>query len=94
MSYLIFDWDHKKNRANLSKHGVGFGEAKSCFFDPMHILLIDQDHSSNEERLILLGMSEKSRLLVVVHSEVNEGVIRIVSARKATKTERRAYEEV
>ena len=91
---LLFSWDPKKDKSNKRKHGVSFEEAQSCFFDPMHILINDQDHSGDEERMVLIGMSSRSKLLVVVHAEVIENEIRIISARKATKKERSTYEEV
>jgi uncharacterized DUF497 family protein len=91
---LIFTWDSKKNKTNKSKHKVTFEDAESCFFDPMHILINDPDHSQDEERMVLLGMSSKSRLLIVVHAEIVEDEIRIISARKADKKERKSYEEV
>jgi len=91
---LSFSWDSKKNKSNKRKHKVSFEEAESCFFDPMHILISDPDHSQDEERMVLLGMSSNSRLLIVVHAEVVEDEIRIISARKADKKERKSYEEV
>ena len=91
---LSFLWNKKKSKSNAKKHGISFDEAKTCFFDPMHILINDPDHSQDEERMILLGMSSRSRLLIVVHAEVIEDEIRIISARKADKKERKSYEEV
>lgn len=91
---LVFSWDPKKDKSNQKKHGVSFEEAESCFYDPMHILIDDPDHSDTEERLVLLGMSKNAKLLVVVHAEVIEGEIRIISARKANRSERTNYEEV
>ena len=91
---VSFCWDQTKNRSNLKKHGVSFEEAQSCFYDPMHILIDDPDHSDEEERMVLIGMSQDSKLLVVVHAEVVENEIRIISARKATRKERKFYEEV
>ncbi len=91
---LSFSWDSNKNKINKKKHRVSFEEAESCFYDPMHILINDPDHSESEERMILLGVSSKSNLLIVVHAEVNEGEIRIISARKANRKERKNYEEV
>ena len=92
---MEFSWDPKKNKANVRKHGVSFDEATSCFFDPMHILIHDTDHSSDkEERFVLIGVSSFSKLLVVVHAEEISGQIRIISARKSTKKERKQYEEV
>lgn len=91
---MKFTWDEKKSDSNKRKHGVTFVEAQSCFFDPFHILIDDPDHSNNEERMILIGMSMQSRLLVIVHIEKVENEIRIISARKATKKERKQYEEL
>ena len=91
---LKFEWDPHKNKSNQVKHGVSFDEATTCFFDPMHILISDPDSSLNEESLILIGSRSKSKLLVVVHLDKDGNCIRIISARKATKDERRQYEEV
>ena len=91
---LNFEWDSRKNTANQRKHGLSFEEAATCFFDPMHILIHDPDASTSEDRLILIGTSGKSRLLVVVHLDRRDDRIRLISARKATKTERKQYEEV
>lgn len=89
-----FCWDPRKEAVNKRKHGVSFVEAESCFFDPSHILIADTEHSENEERMILLGMSSELRVLVVVHAEVIENEIRIISARKATRKERKQYEVI
>lgn len=91
---ISFFWDSNKNKINKKKHRVSFEEAESCFYDPMHILINDPDHSESEERMILLGVSSKSNLLIVIHAEVNEDEIRIISARKANRKERKNYEEV
>jgi uncharacterized DUF497 family protein len=91
---LKFEWDPIKGKSNLKKHGVAFEEAATCFYDPMHILIDDPDSEPVEERLILIGVSSRSYLLVVVHLDMNGDRIRIISARKATKTERQQYEEV
>jgi uncharacterized DUF497 family protein len=91
---LEFEWDPVKVKTNQKKHGVTFAEATSCFYDPMHILIDDPDSSPSEQRLILIGISEKSRTLVVVHIDIETDKIRIISARKATKLERKQYEEV
>ena len=80
--------------SHSQKHGVTFTEAMSCFYDPMHILIDDPESSTHESRLILIGVSGKLRVLVVVHLDVPDEKIRIISARKATKTERKQYEEV
>jgi len=92
MSALTFEWDENKAAANLKKHGVSFAEAKSAFSDEHAKLIDDPDHSEDEERFILLGLSSMLKLLVVCHCYRNEGgVIRIISARKATAGESRFY---
>ena len=87
-----FEWDSEKERKNIRKHGISFDEASSVFDDPMFITVIDEKHSSDEERYIPIGLSNKNSLLLVAHTERNEGV-RIISARKATKNEEKFYEE-
>jgi len=95
MKYIQFLWDDNKNNENVHKHGVSFEEAQSAFFDPSARLRYDPDHSENEERFILLGMSYRLRLLVVVHSyKKSEEIIRIISARKATKNESCQYTQM
>ncbi|MEP0773219.1 MAG: BrnT family toxin [Acidobacteriota bacterium] len=89
---MTFAWDPKKAAANLKKHGVSFEEAATAFADPLSLTISDPDHSEAEERLILVGLSFFSRLVVVVHTEVGE-TIRIISARPATQQERKNYEE-
>lgn len=92
MSGLSFEWDSRKAAINLKKHGVSFEEAKSAFFDERAKLIDDPDHSEDEERMVLLGLSSTLRLLVVCHCCRGEGgVIRIISARKATATESKHY---
>lgn len=92
MSVPTFDWDERKAAANLKKHGVSFEEAKSAFFDERAKLIDDPDHSEDEERLILLGLSSALRLLVVCHCYRGEdSVIRIISARKASARESKFY---
>ncbi|WP_028672475.1 BrnT family toxin [Saccharospirillum impatiens] len=92
MSHLTFDWDPHKDAANRKKHNVSFQEAKTAFTDEFGRLIADPDHSDEEDRFILLGTSIHSRLLVVCHC-VREGeTIRIISARKADKRERKTYE--
>ena len=93
---LIFEWDARKARSNKNKHGVSFEEAKSLFFDPFLITFPDEEHSDFEERYISIGYSIRGRVLLVVHTECgidNELVIRIISCRPATSSERRVYEE-
>jgi uncharacterized DUF497 family protein len=91
---LKFEWDPIKAKSNQKKHGVTFVEASSCFYDPMHILIDDPDSANDEDRLVLIGASSRSQILVVVHVDIAGDKIRIISARKATKTERKQYEEV
>ncbi len=88
---LIFEWDEKKAYKNIKKHGVSFEEAATVFGDPLSITIYDPLHSKDEDRFVILGMSNKNRLLVVVHTDRNDR-IRIISARKATKKERKQYE--
>lgn len=91
---LQFEWDETKNRSNRNKHGVWFEEAQQVFNDVAALRYFDTEHSEYEERFILLGMSGSNRTLVVVFCEQeNPFVIRIISARKATKNEVKAYEE-
>ncbi len=89
---LSFVWDPAKAAANLRKHGVSFPEATTAFADPNSLTALDPDHSDSEERLILLGASTRGQLLVVVHTERGD-TIRLISARKATRKERKTHEE-
>jgi uncharacterized protein len=92
MSTLNFDWDKRKAALNLEKHGVSFEEARSVFYDERAKLLDDPDHSEDEERFVLLGLSAVLRVLVVCHCYRGEdGIIRIISARKATTKEAKSY---
>ncbi|MEX1185819.1 MAG: BrnT family toxin [Gemmatimonadaceae bacterium] len=94
MADLRFEWDPQKAAANLRKHGVSFEEAETVFSDEHALLLDDPDHSIEEDNFILIGVSAKLRLLVVCHCyREGDEVIRIISARKATRTERRQYAE-
>lgn len=94
MKRLSFTWDETKNLKNQDKHGVSFEEAKTVFYDDHALEYFDPDHSQNEDRFILLGMSTATRLLVVCHCyRARNGVIKIISTRKATSNERRAYEK-
>ncbi|MBL7180944.1 MAG: BrnT family toxin [Pseudomonadota bacterium] len=88
---LIFEWDLKKAKTNLEKHGVSFEEASTAFKDPLSLTIDDPLHSSDEKRLVLIGISYNNSMLVVVHTERGDH-IRIISARKATKKERIEYE--
>jgi len=91
---LQFEWDERKNVRNQRKHGVSFEEAETVFLDDRALLLDDPDHSSREDRFILLGLSAAVRMLVVCHDYRASGnVIRLISARKVTATERKGYLE-
>jgi uncharacterized DUF497 family protein len=91
---LRFDWDPSKARANLRKHGISFDEAETVFSDDYALVLPDPDHSSpDEERLLLIGLSAALRVLVVIHCELEGGnIIRLISARRATRSERAQYD--
>lgn len=90
---IQFEWSTAKARANLKKHGVSFEEAQSVFYDEYAKQFFDEDHSHKEERFIMLGMSINSRVLVVCHCErADRDIVRIISARKATRKERAFYE--
>ena len=93
MSELSFEWDPIKNASNQKKHGVSFEEAKTVFSDDFARLIADPGHSEEEERFILLGASIESNLLIVCHCLRDEESVRIISARKADKKERRTYEK-
>jgi uncharacterized protein len=89
-----FEWDEHKARENLRKHRVSFEEASTVFADERALLIDDPDHSAEEHRFILLGLSSSLRSLVVCHCyREGDEVIRIISARKATRREREQYEE-
>ncbi len=91
---IIFDWDENKNQINQKKHGISFDEASTVFYDEEALLKDDPDHSEDEDRFVILGMSSMAKLLVVCHCyRDSEMVIRIISARKATKTESKFYME-
>jgi uncharacterized protein len=92
MDGIRFEWDPKKNRLNKARHGVSFEEAKTAFFDEHARIIADPEHSDDEERLILLGLSIKLRVLVVCHCyRESDHVIRILSAGKADSSERSEY---
>jgi len=94
MAELRFTWDSDKSKANAKKHGVSFDEAQTVFSDEKALLLDDPDHSDTEDRFILLGLSAALRILVVVHTyQEKAGQIRLISARKATPTERAGYDK-
>lgn len=89
---MDFTWDQKKAASNLSKHNVSFEEAKTVFGDPLYLDFFDPDHSQDEERYIIVGKSITNRLLLVSYAE-RENAIRLISAREATRRERKDYEE-
>jgi len=92
MNNLSFEWDGRKEKANFKKHGVSFEEARTAFYDENAIQFFDPDHSDNEERFILLGMSFRLRAVIVCHCfRENETMVRIISARKANGDEEREY---
>lgn len=92
MKRLEFEWDKKKDKANLKKHGVSFDEARTVFYDESALQFSDPDHSENEDRFLLLGTSFKLKALVVCHCyREEETVIRIISARKADQDEEQFY---
>jgi uncharacterized DUF497 family protein len=88
---LVFEWDAEKALGNQEKHGVSFEEAASAFADPLSLTIADPEHSVGEERWILLGLSFTGRLVVAAHTE-RQDTIRLISARPATRSERRQYE--
>jgi uncharacterized protein len=91
---LRFEWDEQKNKRNRAKHKVWFEEAQTVFEDPRARVFYDQDHSEQEDRFVILGLSSAARLLVVVHCHREvDSIVRIISARKATRKETKTYEE-
>ena len=88
---MRFDWDKRKANGNLKKHGVTFDEAIRVFIDPLAATIPDPDHSAGEHRFLTIGLSATGRLVVVAHSDEDD-VIRIISAREATRHERKNYE--
>ena len=91
---LRFEWDENKNKANFRNHGIWFEEAMVVFGDPLGRLFFDREHSHGEERFVLIGLDGQRRILIVVHLHREaDNVVRIISARKATKREARTYEE-
>jgi hypothetical protein len=89
---INFEWDQNKAEENLRKHKVSFQEAKTVFYDDNARLIADPDHSQNEERFLLLGLSSQLRFLTVSHTyKKNDEIIRIISARRATKNESKYY---
>ena len=94
MTEMTFEWDEKKNRINKRKHGISFEEAQTVFYDNDAIVFDDPDHSYGEERFLILGVSFSAKVCIVSHCyRVNDTIIRIISARKATKNETKIYRE-
>ncbi len=94
MKEIKFEWDENKNKTNMKKHKISFEEAQTVFYDENALVIDDPEHSAEEERFIILGLSQKANLLVVCHCyRAADTVIRIISARKATKTETKYYTE-
>jgi len=94
MGDIDFTWDPRKAAANARKHGVTFEEAETVFYDDAALLIDDPEHSADEDRFILLGMSVQLRVLVVVHAyREDDQLIRIISARRASKPERAQYNQ-
>ena len=92
MKKIIFEWDENKNQSNTKKHGVSFEEAQSVFFDDNAIQYWDDDYFNQEQRFLMLGMSNRYRILLIVHCyRENDSTIRIISARKATNKEKKEY---
>ncbi len=89
---MIFEWDNAKARINLQRHQIDFEEAKTVFNDPFLLTFSDTEHSEGEYRYLSIGHSATGKTVVVSHTE-REAVIRIISCRKATRKERKAYEE-
>jgi len=89
---ISFAWDDRKSEANKKKHGVSFDEAKTVFYDENAIRYSDPDHSDDEDRFLMVGMSQQIRILIVCHCfREEDSVIRIITARKATKGEEDVY---
>ena len=95
MNQIRFEWDENKNRINIAKHNVSFEEAKTVFYDSGALVIEDPEHSEDEDRFIILGISRYANVLVVCHCyRYNDEVIRIISARKANKQESKQYESM
>jgi uncharacterized protein len=91
-NFMEFIWDKRKATSNQKKHGVAFADAATIFGDPMSFTFPDAEHSTDEERFITIGQSEAGRVILVAHTD-RSGVIRIISARRTTRLERKYYEE-
>ncbi len=92
MTHIQFEWDEEKNQSNTKKHKVTFEEAKTVFFDPSALIIHDPDHSSEEDRFLIMGLSQSLKVLIVCHCyRSDDEIIRIISARKADKDETKQY---
>ena len=89
---MQFEWDENKGRQNLSKHGVSFEEATTIFDDPLYVDFYDPDHSENEERYLIVGQSNRGRILILSYTE-RGNKIRLISVREVTPQERKTYEQ-
>ncbi len=90
---MIYEWDPKKAQDNLKKHHISFEEATTVFTDPLALSFDDPDHSNDEKRFITIGMSDRNRIIFLAHADGAEDRVRIISVRKATKTEAHDYQE-
>ena len=94
---MVFEWDSEKNKSNIDKHGISFEQAQEIFDDPLHISILDERFQYFEERWITMGQTQDGDILVVAHLyvvEKEDEKIRIISARNATRKERKAYETI
>jgi len=90
---IKFEWDPAKAASNVRKHGISFEEAQSIFYDEFALQFFDEEGSETEDRFLMLGLSSEAQILMVCHCERNQGnIIRIISARRATKNETRYYQ--
>ncbi len=89
---MIFEWDKNKAESNQKKHGISFSEATTVFGDPLELTINDPEHSLNEYRFLSIGKSERGEILIVAYSEEKENNIRVISARRVTKKEKKNYE--
>jgi uncharacterized DUF497 family protein len=87
---MRFEWDAQKAAQNIVNHGVSFEEAATAFWDPLSLTVFDSEHSDDEDRFVMLGATDRLRLVVVVHTQRGDN-LRIISARLATRRERKAY---
>lgn len=94
MDTINFEWDENKNQINKKKHGLSFETAQEVFYDEFAVVFDDPDHSIGEERFLIIGMTESSKICIVSHCyRDSDNVIRIISAREATKREKKIYQE-